>query len=58
MLLRCGHQLVVRRVELDRINAVALRIVRTQPRAITVGIEAEPVQLVAGQGSVHGQAWR
>jgi hypothetical protein len=45
-------------MELHRIDAMALRIMRAQARAITVGIEAEPVQLVAGQRAVHGQAWR
>ncbi|KAG1309211.1 hypothetical protein G6F62_014863 [Rhizopus arrhizus] len=43
MLLGRAHQLVIGRMKLHGIDAMALRIMRTQSWPITVGIEAEPL---------------
>ncbi|MNV15836.1 hypothetical protein D3C71_1065750 [compost metagenome] len=52
------HQPVVRRMELHGIDAMALRVVRAQPRPITVGIKAQRIQQVPGQPAVLRQPRR
>jgi len=39
-------------MELDHVDAVATAVVRTQARAITMGVERQPVQRIAGQCAV------
>ncbi|MCW0450601.1 hypothetical protein NB706_003435 [Xanthomonas sacchari] len=37
------QQLVIGRVKLDRVDAVAVAVVRAQPRTVAVGVEAKPI---------------
>jgi hypothetical protein len=48
------HHLVVVRMELDLVDAVAVRVVRAQPRPVAVGVERQRVQRVARDGAIAG----
>ena len=50
------HQPVVGRVEFHRVDALAVAVMRAQARPIAIGVEAQPVQLVASQARIALQA--
>ena len=57
MLLRRLHQAVVGGMEFDQVDALAKTVVGLQPRPVAVGVEADAVQLVAGELRVLRELW-
>src|SRR5690606_31665433 len=50
---RTAHDLVVVRMELDHIDAMAETIVAAQSRTVAMGVEAQRIQRVAGQRAIR-----